>query len=122
MCFKVFSFPSSHYELNANFGRPDCLSILIKWKSKTLFFWGDGIGYKGQKDLLSMFNFDYFFAPINGRDSLREKKGIIGNISENELAKISNILNIKYIIPNHYDMFNNNTGSADLFQKEIKKN
>ena len=82
---------------------------------------GDGIVYKGQKDLLSMFNFDYFFAPINGRDSLREKKGIIGNISENKLAKIFNILNIKYIIPNHYDMFNNNTGSVDLFQKEIKK-
>ena len=68
-----------------------------------------------------MFNFDYFFAPINGRDSLREKKGIIGNISKDELVKISNILNIKYIIPNHYDMFNNNTGSVDLFQKEIKK-
>ena len=68
-----------------------------------------------------MFNFDYFFAPINGRDSLREKKGIIGNISKDELVKISNILNIKNIISNHYDMFNNNTGSVDLFQKEIKK-
>ena len=24
------------------------------------------------------------------------------------------------IIPNHYDMFNNNTGSVSLFQKEVK--
>jgi L-ascorbate 6-phosphate lactonase len=119
--FKIFSFPAAHYELTDNLGRPDCLSVLIQWKNKTLFFWGDGISYRGQNDLLSMFNFDYFFAPINGRDSLREKKGIIGNINENELANISNYLNIKYMIPNHYDMFNNNTGSVDLFQKEIKK-
>ena len=119
--FKVFSFPAAHYELTDNLGRSDCLSVLIQWKNKSLFFWGDGICYKGQNDLLSMFNFDYFFAPINGRDSLRERKGIIGNITESELANISSNLNIKYIIPNHYDMFNNNTGSVNLFQKEIKK-
>ena len=86
-----------------------------------MFFWGDGIGYQGQKELLSKFKFDYFFAPINGRDKAREKMGIIGNITEKELANISNSLDIKYIIPNHYDMFDNNTGSVNLFQKEIKK-
>lgn len=65
--------------------------------------------------------FDCFFAPINGRDSFREKKGIIGNINGNELAEICSKLNIKQLIPNHYDMFKNNTGSVKLFQKEIKQ-
>jgi L-ascorbate 6-phosphate lactonase len=119
--FKVFSFHAAHYELTDNLGRPDCLSILIKWKNKSLFFWGDGIVYQGQNELLSKFKFDYFFAPINGRDKAREKMGIVGNITEYELANFSNTQNIKYIIPNHYDMFNNNTGSVNLFQKEIKK-
>ena len=62
----------------------------------------------------------YFFAPINGRDKKREKEGIIGNIKENELAEFCSKLSIKNIVPNHYDMFINNTGSIDLFKKEIK--
>jgi hypothetical protein len=36
--FKVFSFTAAHYELTDNLGRPDCLSILIQWKNKSLFF------------------------------------------------------------------------------------
>jgi len=102
-------------------GRPDCLSIHIQWQDKSLFFWGDGIGYEKQYDLLSPVKFDYFFAPINGRDAKREKMGIIGNIKEYELAEFCSKLSINHIIPNHYDMFKNNTGSVSLFQKEVKR-
>ncbi|MBT4637173.1 MAG: MBL fold metallo-hydrolase [Candidatus Marinimicrobia bacterium] len=119
--FKIISFPAAHYELRDEKGRPDCLSILIQWQNKFLFFWGDGIGYEGQFDLLSSFNFDYFFAPINGRDIMREKMGIIGNIKEDELAALCSKLSIEHIIPNHYDMFKNNTGSVASFQGELKK-
>jgi len=115
----IIPFSAAHYELIDEFGRPDCLSILIQWKGINLFFWGDGIRYDGQYELLSEYNFDYFFAPINGRDKKREKEGIIGNIKENELAEFCSKLCIKHIIPNHYDMFINNTGSIDLFKKEI---
>ncbi len=114
-------FKAAHYKLSDNQGRPDCLSILLQWKNKSLFFWGDGITYKQQHRVLSKFNFDYFFAPINGRDKDREKVGIIGNISEYELANICNTYKIKNIIPNHYDMFDNNSGSIDIFKKEVKK-
>ena len=114
-------FEAAHYELRDNQGRPDCLSILLQWKNKTLFFWGDGIPYKQQHIFLSKFNFDYFFAPINGRDKRREKNGIIGNISETELANICKKYEIKHIIPNHYDMFDNNSGSVNFFKKEVEK-
>ena len=115
----IIPFSAAHYELMDEFGRPDCLSILIQWRGINLFFWGDGIRYDGQYELLSGYNFDYFFGPINGRDKKREKEGIIGNIKENELAEFCSKLSIKHIIPNHYDMFVNNTGSIDLFKKEI---
>ena len=117
----ILPFPAAHYELTDQFGRPDCLSILIKWGGKTLFFWGDGINFKEQNDMLSDFDFDYFFAPINGRDNYREKRGIVGNIKGSELAEFCEKLSIKHIIPNHYDMFVNNTGSVDLFKKEVEK-
>jgi len=115
----IIPFSAAHYELIDEFGRPDCLSILIQWRGVNLFFWGDGIRYDGQYQLLSKYNFDYFFAPINGRDKKREKEGIIGNIKENELAEFCSKLSVKHIIPNHYDMFVNNTGSIDLFKKEM---
>tara|TARA_Y100000590_G_scaffold425398_1_gene533339 strand:- start:84 stop:911 length:828 start_codon:yes stop_codon:yes gene_type:complete len=117
----IVSFPAAHYDLIDEFGRPDCLSILIQWNGINLFFWGDGIRYDGQYELLSKYSFEYFFAPINGRDKKRENEGIIGNIKENELAEFCSKLSIKNIIPNHYDMFINNTGSIDLFKKEIYK-
>ena len=47
--------------------------------------------------------------------------GIIGNIKECELAEFCNKLSINHIIPNHYDMFKNNTGSVPLFQKEVNR-
>jgi len=116
----IIPFPAAHYELIDEFGRPDCLSILIQWEGINLFFWGDGIRYDGQYELLSRYDFEYFFAPINGRDKKRENEGIIGNIKENELAEFCTKLSIKHIIPNHYDMFINNTGSIDLFKEEIE--
>ena len=118
----IVPFPAAHYELMDEFGRPDCLSILIQWKGINLFFWGDGIRYDGQYELLSRYNFEYFFAPINGRDKKREDEGIIGNIKENELVEFCGKLSINNIIPNHYDLFINNSGSIDLFKKEIKIN
>ena len=115
----IIPFSAAHYNLIDDFGRPDCLSILIQWKGINLFFWGDGIIYEGQYELLSKYNFEYFFAPINGRDKKRENEGIVGNTKENELAEFCSKLSIKHIIPNHYDMFINNTGSIDLFKKEL---
>ena len=101
--------------------KPDCLSIHIQWQGKSFFFWGDGIDYDRQYNFLSPVKFDYFFALINGRDSKREKMGIIENIKECKLAKLCSKLSINYIIPNYYDMFNNNTGSVSLFQKGINR-
>ena len=118
--FTIMPISAAHYELTDEKGRPDCLSIIVQWKAKILFFWGDGIGYDGQIDLLSQFKFNYFFAPINGRDPNREERGIIGNINGDELIAFCSNLSIGYIIPNHYDMFKNNTGSVTSFQSQLK--
>ena len=64
--FTVVPFRAAHYALTGEKGQPDCLSLLIKWETKTLFFWGDGIGYNGQIDLLSPFFIALTFALIFG--------------------------------------------------------
>ena len=119
--FQIIPFAAAHYHKADKNGNPDCLSFLITIGDIKLFFWGDGILYDEIIDNLSMHHFNMFFAPINGRDWFREKDGIIGNINSRELAEICSKLNIDYVVPNHYDMFINNTGSVELFIKEVKK-
>jgi L-ascorbate metabolism protein UlaG (beta-lactamase superfamily) len=52
---------------------------------------------------------------------LREQKGIVGNLKARELAELCKILHIKKVIPNHYDMFKNNTESIEYFNECIHK-
>ena len=119
--FIIEPISAAHYQLKDKQGRPDCLSFMIEYHNKTLFFWGDGIIYNGLIERLIQKNFDYFFAPINGRDKLREQQGIVGNLKARELAELCRILHIKKVIPNHYDMFKNNTESIEYFNECIHK-
>ena len=119
--FIIEPISAAHYQLKDKQGRPDCLSFMIEYHNKTLFFWGDGIIYNGLIERLIQKKFDYFFAPINGRDKLREQQGIVGNLKARELAELCRILHIKKVIPNHYDMFKNNTESIEYFNECIHK-
>ena len=119
--FIIEAIPAAHYHLKDIHGRSDCLSFIIKYNDIRLFFWGDGIPYVGQETLLSELEFDYFFAPINGRDKHRESFGIVGNLNEYELANICKKIKIKNVIPNHFDMFKNNTGSQSIFLELLNK-
>ena len=119
--FKIEPIAAAHYDLQDEFGRPDCLSFIISCYDKTLLFWGDGILYEGLAEKLKQYKFDYFFAPINGRNSAMEAKGIIGNINAKELAELCKELEIRTLVPNHYDMFKNNSESVAYFMQCIKE-
>lgn len=111
----IQSICAAHYNLYDEKGRPDCLSFIISCNNKTFFFWGDGILYEGLEEKLQPYTFDYFFAPVNGRDKYREDRGIIGNINAKEVAELCCKLNVKSLVPNHIDMFNNNSVSIGTF-------
>jgi len=113
--FKITAIPAAHYNVADKNGNPDCLSFIIEIDGTTLFFWGDGIPYDGLIEKLSEYSFDYFFAPINGRDWFREKEGIVGNLNCRELVEICHQIDIKTVIPNHYDMFSYNSEIPNHF-------
>jgi L-ascorbate 6-phosphate lactonase len=119
--FKITAFPAAHYHKVDKNGNPDCLSFLITIDDKKLFFWGDGIIYDGLLDTLLEHHFNMFFAPINGRDWFREKEGIVGNLNSIELAKLCSELEIDYIVPNHFDMFDYNSEIPLHFTNYLKK-
>jgi L-ascorbate metabolism protein UlaG (beta-lactamase superfamily) len=118
---KLHPVPAAHYELVDDQGRPDALSFIININEKSLLFWGDGVIYDGLVDKLQKYDFEFAFIPINGRDKEREAKGIIGNINAVEVAKLCSKLNIDVLIPNHVDMFKNNSASIEYFLQCINE-
>ncbi len=118
---KLQPIPAAHYELVDDQGRPDALSFIININEKSLLFWGDGVIYDGLVDKLQKYDFEFAFIPINGRDKEREAKGIIGNINAVEVAKLCSKLNIDVLIPNHVDMFKNNSASIEYFLQCINE-
>lgn len=118
---KIEPVSAAHYHLKDEQGDPDCLSIILTIKNKKLFFWGDGIIYDGLLDILKKHEFDYFFAPINGRDWFREKAGIVGNLNARELSNLCNEISINVVVPNHFDLFYNNGESVDHFLYYLHK-
>ena len=119
--FRITVLPAAHYKLSGLDGNPDCISFIIEAFGKKLFFWGDGIIYEGLIDELNNHKFDLFFAPINGRDWFREKKGIIGNLSSRELVELCNEINLDLVIPNHFDLFKYNSEFVEHFYNYIHK-
>jgi len=117
----IKAIPAAHYHLYDSRGNPDCVSFILTVGDNDYFFWGDGLIYDGLIENLSRYRFRYFFAPINGRDWFREKNDIIGNLSSLELAKLSPLLKVDKIIPNHYDMFESNTESTEIFLYYLSK-
>lgn len=74
--------------------------------------------YNSLKDIPDI---DILFAPINGRDEEREAIGIIGNMSCEEVAKLSDDLKVKCTVPMHFDMVVGNTEDPQKFVEELYK-
>ena len=49
------------------------------------------------------------FIPVNERNYLREKEGIVGNMGVRDALHFASILGVKYFVPMHYDMFQPNS-------------
>ena len=49
--------------------------------------------------------------PINGRDAEREARGIVGNLNEDEAARLAGEIETDWLVPMHHDLFEGNRGS-----------
>ena len=72
---------------------------------------GDTIPYEGMEERLRGLQVDVALLPINGRDAEREAQGIVGNLDEEEAARLAAAIGADVLVPMHYDMFATNLGS-----------
>jgi L-ascorbate metabolism protein UlaG (beta-lactamase superfamily) len=68
--------------------------------------------------LLRRWELDLALLPINGRDSQR---GVPGNFTGPEAARLAHAIGARQVIPMHYDMFAFNTVSPAEFEREAQR-
>lgn len=91
------------------------LGYLIEVGGVRVFHAGDGLIYPELIPALQQLAPEVMLLPINGRDYMREQRGLVGNMNEAEAAWLCDQVRPAYIIPMHYEMFAGNRGDVGKF-------
>ena len=92
-------------------GQYPCLGFIIEVGTWTIYHAGDTCLYEGMIAKLRRWPHDVMFLPINGRDAKRYAAGIVGNMTYQEAADLAGILQPRWAIPAHYEMFAGNSAN-----------
>ena len=84
----------------------------------TIYHSGDTLRYPEMAELLRPFAVDVALLPINGN---RPERRVAGNLFGDEAAQLAHDIGARLVIPCHYDMFEFNTESPDLFVETCRK-
>lgn len=118
----ITPIPVPHMEYK--FSEKNCSEFygyIIRYGSLKLFHGGDLIISENLlEDLKKEAPFNYTFLPINGRDSIREAKGIIGNTDEAEAIELALKISSSCIVPTHFDFFKENGADPAIFSSLAK--
>jgi len=99
-------------------GRVKTLGYVLQFGDWRLYHSGDTIRYEGMAEKLRPFAVDVALLPINGRAPERR---VAGNLSGPEAAQLAHDIGAKLVIPCHYEMFEFNTASPDLFVEACRR-
>ncbi len=102
--------PAAHYQIRRDAaGNTFELGYAIKMGRVTIYHSGDTIVYPELPETLNNIGIDIAMLPINGRDWIREGKGIIGNTGFKEAADLCDAIAADLLIPMHFDLYEHNT-------------
>lgn len=111
--FTFHAIPSAHESLETDEnGDHKFIGYMIEVGGKTIYHSGDACLYDGLEERLKQWKFDLVILPINGRDPAR---GVAGNFSGEEAARLGVEIGAGLVIPCHYEMFEFNTISPQRF-------
>lgn len=94
---------------------------IIRQQDGILFHSGDALADETLLRNVGKFHPGIVFLPINGRDEIREKQGIVGNMSMEEAVAFAEQLSPKVFIPMHYDLFANNGFDVETCRTHAEK-
>lgn len=113
----VTAVPAAHPEIELTDSGYSCLGFIIEMNGVTVYNAGDTVIYDQDEksatpallDALSGWDIDVMFVPINGRDWFRTAKGLVGNTNAQEAVLLAEELDVRLVVPTHYDLIPGNT-------------
>lgn len=116
--FLFRAVPSAHNTIERDhLGRSIYLGYVISFGPWTVYHSGDTMLFDGIEECLIPFNIDVALLPINGYDPSRR---VAGNLDGKQAAELAKNIGARKVIPHHFDMFEFNTASPDLFESTCK--
>lgn len=111
--FTITAVPAAHESMERDAeGRCRYLGYVVQAGRWKVYHSGDTVEYDGMAARLRPYAVDVAVLPINGRDPHR---GVAGNLSGPEAARLAHDIGAKMAIPCHYDMFEFNTAGPAEF-------
>lgn len=86
------------------------LGYLLDLDGMRVFHAGDTLWYEGMADRLRELGVELALLPINGRDPVRERANVVGNLDHREAALLAAEAGARILVPMHYEMFAGNRG------------
>lgn len=119
--FGVVALPAAHAFAGGGYGRyaewldesgdHRAVGFVVRCGGRVLFHAGDTVMWHGLAERLRAAAVDTCLLPINGRDWLREERGLVGNLTARESADLAAACGAEVLVPVHFDGAVGNTGS-----------
>lgn len=111
---KIYGVPAAHEQVDRD-EKGNCLYMgyILKIGNWTVYHSGDTMLFDGIQNILSPFKIDIALLPINGKKTERR---VAGNLNGQEAAELAKAIGTSCAIPCHYDMFEFNTETTELFE------
>ncbi|MEK7991447.1 MAG: MBL fold metallo-hydrolase [Thiotrichaceae bacterium] len=104
---KLKAVPAAHPEIERDADNNlRYVGYLLEYQGKHIYLAGDTSVCGELINTLKAFQqIDIAFLPVNEKNYFREQRGIIGNMSIREAFQLAEEVNIKQVVPVHWDMF-----------------
>ena len=117
--WEIFGVPAAHESIETDeSGRHKFMGFIARRHGISIYHSGDTILYDGIVEKLKPFHIDIALLPINGR--LAERR-VSGNLWGDEAAQLAKNSGAEIVVPCHYEMFEFNTESPELFVRTCEK-
>jgi L-ascorbate metabolism protein UlaG (beta-lactamase superfamily) len=109
----IHAVPAAHNEIDRDEqGRCRYLGYVVRLGAVAIYHSGDTLRYEGMAELLRPLAIDVALLPINGN---RPERPVAGNLRGDEAAQLAHDIGARLVVPCHYEMFEFNTESPELF-------
>ncbi len=94
-------------------GQVRYLGYVVELGGARVYHAGDTITWPEHAELLRNLGVHVALLPINGRDPVRERQNLVGNLDHREAALLAAEAGVDTLIPMHWDTFEHNQGFPD---------